>query len=65
MGPVQAPPPTSIPRLPEGDSALAFLREGYNFVSRRCERLGSDAFSTTILGRPVVCARGRGSARRL
>lgn len=63
MGPVQAPPPTSIPHLPEGDSALAFLREGYNFVSRRCERLGSDAFSTTILGRPVVCARGREAAR--
>lgn len=64
MGPGDtATAPASIPLLPGGDSALAFLREGYNFVSRRCDRLGSDAFSTTVLGRPLVCARGADAAR--
>lgn len=63
MGPLETAAPASIPRLPDGDSALALLREGYNFVSRRCERLGSDAFTTTVLGRPLVCTRGREAAR--
>lgn len=53
MGPVETAAPAAIPQPPEGDNTLALLREGYNFVSRRCERLGSDAFTTTLLGRPL------------
>lgn len=44
------------------DATLPFLREGYGFVSRRCERLGADAFRTRFLLRPAVCARGRAAA---
>lgn len=44
------------------DGTLGFWREGYAFVSRRCERLGADAFRTRFLLRPVVCARGRAAA---
>ena len=44
------------------DSSVAFWREGYTFVSRRCERLGVDAFRTRIMLEPVVCMRGREAA---
>lgn len=46
-------PATLIP-----DQTLAFLREGYTFISRRCERLRTDAFRTRLLMRPVICMRG-------
>jgi fatty-acid peroxygenase len=49
------------PRTP--DSTLAFLRHGYTFVSRTCDRLGTDAFATRLMGRPVVCLRGADAAR--
>ena len=39
------PSQAQIPRL-RGDQTLAFLREGYGFVSRRCETLGSDVFAS-------------------
>ncbi|WP_430297694.1 cytochrome P450 [Sinomonas sp. B1-1] len=48
--------PSAIPRLP--DSTLAFRREGYTFISTRCDRLGTDVFGTRLLLRPVVCLRG-------
>lgn len=50
------------PRAPGFDSTLAFLAEGYDFVSRRCERLGSDIFTTRIMLREVVCIRGAAAA---
>lgn len=50
------------PRAPGLDNTLAFLREGYDFVSRRCERLGSDIFITRIMLRKVVCMRGAAAA---
>lgn len=53
---------TALPHA-EFDASLAFLREGYAFVSRRCERTGSDLFRTRILLRPVICMRGREAAR--
>ena len=52
----------SIPRTRSPDSTLAFLREGYRFVSRRCSRLGSQAFETRLMLRPVVCTRGAEAA---
>ncbi|HWK63984.1 MAG TPA: cytochrome P450 [Rhizobiaceae bacterium] len=50
------------PRAPGFDSTLAFLSEGYDFVSRRCRRLGSDVFTTRIMLRKVVCVRGAAAA---
>lgn len=52
-----------IPHLPGFDSTAAFLREGYDFVGSRCRRLGSDAFHTRLMLRPVTCVRGLEAAR--
>ncbi len=48
-------------RLP--DATVSILREGYTFISRRCDRHGTDAFLTRLMGQPVVCCRGREAAR--
>jgi len=53
----------SIPRLPGFDSTAAFLREGYDFVGARCRKLGTDAFRTRMMLRPVTCATGPEAAR--
>ncbi|WP_245580108.1 cytochrome P450 [Arthrobacter castelli] len=42
---------------------MGFLRDGYAFISSRCDRLGTDAFRTRIAGRPVICMRGAEAAR--
>ncbi|WNB84734.1 cytochrome P450 [Cellulomonas sp. ATA003] len=45
------------------DSTLAFAWQGYEFVSRRCERQGTDVFQTRLLLEPTVCLRGADAAR--
>lgn len=40
------------------DSTLALLKEAYDFIPNRCEKLGSDVFETRLMMRPVVCMRG-------
>ncbi len=47
-------------QLPE--SSLALLREGYTFISSRCDRLDTDSFRTRLMLRPVVCLRGAEAA---
>ena len=47
-----------LPRTRAFDSTLALLREGYDFVSNRCDRFGTDAFRTRLMLRPVICLRG-------
>ncbi|MEH0984323.1 cytochrome P450 [Micromonospora sp. CPCC 205556] len=51
---------TPADRSPE--SSLSFLREGYRFISARCERYDSDIFSTRLLLQPTICLRGRAAA---
>jgi len=53
-----------IPRLKQFDSTFAFFGEGYGFTASRCRRLGSDAFRTHLLLRPVICMKGEEAARR-
>ncbi|MFI9643841.1 cytochrome P450 [Micromonospora sp. NPDC051925] len=48
---------TPADRSPE--STLAFLREGYRFISTRCERYGSDVFTARLLLEPTIFLRGR------
>jgi fatty-acid peroxygenase len=55
---VTAPIPRDGP-----DGTLALLREGYEFVARRCDRHGSDLFETRLMLRRVVCLRGAEAAR--
>lgn len=52
-----------IPRDPAFDSTLALLREGYDFIGRRCDRLGSDVFVTRLMLRRAICMRGEDAAR--
>jgi fatty-acid peroxygenase len=49
-------------RRPVFDSSLALLREGYEFIPRRCRRYGSDLFVTRVMGERVVCISGREAA---
>jgi fatty-acid peroxygenase len=51
-----------IPRDKAFDNSLAFLKEGYSFVSSRCDRLNSDIFRTRIMLNPVICMRGAEAA---
>ncbi|SCG50667.1 cytochrome P450 [Micromonospora coxensis] len=51
---------TPADRSPE--STLAFLREGYRYVSSRCERYGSDIFTARLLLERTICLRGRPAA---
>jgi fatty-acid peroxygenase len=53
----------ALPRDRTPDASLALLREGYCFVSNRCERLGTDGFRTRLMLKPVVCLRGPEAAR--
>ncbi|WP_229402423.1 cytochrome P450 [Micromonospora okii] len=52
----------SIPVDRSPDSTLALLREGYRFISDRCDRYGTDIFQTRLLLQPTICLRGRAAA---
>lgn len=52
-----------VPGTKSLDSTLAFLSEGYRFISNRCRELGSDAFETRLALRKVVCMQGAEAAR--
>lgn len=53
----------ALPQTGGFDNTLSLLREGYRFVPRRCEQLGSDAFSTRIMLQRALCVRGEDAAR--
>lgn len=52
-----------IPHTPTFDSSLAFLQNGYEFISRRCREYQSDIFQTRIMLRPVYCVTGAEAAQ--
>lgn len=52
-----------IPRDSSPDSTLALLREGYLFISNRCDRYGSDIFQTRLMLQKTICMRGEEAAR--
>ena len=54
---------SQIPRDGTFDSTRALIREGYDFVSSRCQRYGTDVFRTRLMLRPAFCARGEEAAR--
>jgi hypothetical protein len=49
---------TAIPREKSLDSTLAFLADGYTFISKKCGQLQSDVFETRLMLRKVICALG-------
>lgn len=44
------------------DSTIPFLREGYPFISARCDALGTDLFTSRVALRPVTFIRGEEAA---
>jgi fatty-acid peroxygenase len=54
---------TEIPRVGVIDSSVALVTEGYEFISRRCDRLGTDVFETRLRLEPTICMRGHEAAR--
>ncbi|WP_458129785.1 cytochrome P450 [Pseudomonas sp. Z2-11] len=48
----------SIPGHRWADSTLAFLREGYPFIRKRCVAYGSPVFQARLLGRRTLCLSG-------
>lgn len=53
----------AIPRDTRLDSTLALARDGYEFIPKRAERLGSDVFETRLLLRRTICMTGEDAAR--
>jgi fatty-acid peroxygenase len=52
-----------LPDLGVPDATLAFLREGYRFIPDRCDKLGTDGFTTRLMLRRVICLRGETAMR--
>lgn len=52
-----------IPRDSVFDGTLDFLTDGYEFISKRCRRLGTDVFETRLRLQPTICMRGEEAAR--
>jgi fatty-acid peroxygenase len=55
----------NLPRDHSPDATLSLLREGYTFISNRCERFGRDGFLTRIMLRRAICLRGEAAMRLL
>ncbi len=60
---LHVPVEQGAPHTRSFDSTLAFLREGYSFIQRRCAELNSDIFRTRLMGRRAVCVSGPEAAR--
>jgi fatty-acid peroxygenase len=52
----------AIPRAAGFDQSLAFARDGYDFITKQCEALGSDIFQGRLMLRRVICMRGAPAA---
>lgn len=53
----------SIPREEGLDNTLDLIKEGYLYISKRCEEFNSDMFETRVLGKKAVCMRGKEAAK--
>ncbi len=53
----------TIPRDASFDGSVSLLREGYDFIRNRCERLGSDVFRVRLLMQDTICMTGEDAAR--
>jgi fatty-acid peroxygenase len=54
--------PRVIPSAAGFDQSLAFARDGYDFITKQCEALGSDIFQGRLMLRRVICMRGAPAA---
>jgi fatty-acid peroxygenase len=54
---------SQIPSHTRLDYSFALLHEGYTFISKRCERYGSDVFETRLMLKKVICMMGAEAAQ--
>lgn len=52
-----------MPGNPWWDSTLAFMAEGYGFISKRCARYHSPVFVTRLFLQRTICLRGAQAVR--
>ncbi|HET7627147.1 MAG TPA: cytochrome P450 [Bacillales bacterium] len=52
-----------MPRDENVDDTFALLREGYQFIKNRADRLETDVFETRLLGQKAICLSGEKAAR--
>ncbi|PZV08968.1 MAG: cytochrome P450 [Leptolyngbya sp.] len=52
----------NIPVEPGIDSTLGLLRDGYRFIGKRCDRMGTDVFQTRLRLQKTICMRGAAAA---
>ncbi|MGB3310169.1 MAG: cytochrome P450 [Nodosilinea sp.] len=52
----------NIPAEPVVDSTLGLLFDGYEFISKRCDRLHTDIFQTRLRLEKTICMRGKAAA---
>lgn len=45
------------------EASPAMFRDGYEFISKRCERYGTDVFETRVMLRKTICMRGPEASR--
>lgn len=57
--------PDTMPQDPAFDATLDVLRDGYQFIAKRCDRLETDVFATRIMLRSAICLRGPRAMRLL
>lgn len=53
----------AIPRDASFESSVSLLREGYDFIRNRCERLETDVFMVRLLMQDTICMSGEDAAR--
>jgi fatty-acid peroxygenase len=53
---------SEIARDPALDSTFAILKDGYDFIWKRCQRLNTELFTTRVMGKKTVCIHGREAA---
>ncbi len=54
---------TQMPGNTSFDDTLALARDPYRYISKHCERHGTDAFQTRLLLQKVICMRGEEAAK--
>lgn len=52
----------SMPEDKAFDSTFALLKQGYRFISNRCNQLDSNVFKTRLLFQDVICMKGEEAA---
>lgn len=52
----------TIPRTPEIDSTIALRQDPYFYISKTCQRLKTDVFSTRVMLKPTICMLGKEAA---